>query len=145
MEYSHKKQRELVGGLIIAAFPTAYVAISVVAMIMFALFPLDGMASADAVWGWRIPFLIEAVLAAFLAHYYSRKVSESELWEIRTSTSAKKLAAARLFSGSNGRSLVQVLMMMTGFWITQNIITIYMPSTCCRRPSICRSSNRPRC
>jgi MFS family permease len=128
MEYSRKSERGFVGGLIIAAFPAAYVAISVIAMIMFAVFPLDGMASVYAVWGWRIPFLIGAVLAGFLAHYYWRKVSESELWEVRTSAGAKKPAAARLFSGSNGRSLIQVLIMMTGFWTTQNIITIYMPS-----------------
>ena len=53
-------------------------------MIMFALFPLDGMASAYAVGGWRIPFLIGAVLVGFLAYYYWRKVSESELWEGRS-------------------------------------------------------------
>ncbi len=85
-------------------------------MTMFALFPLGGMASSYAVWGWRIPFLVGAVLAGFLAHYYWRKVSESEVWEVRTSARVEKPATARLFSGSNGRSLIQVLIMMTGFW-----------------------------
>jgi MFS family permease len=129
MEYSHKSQRGFVGGLIIAAFPAAYVSISVVAMIMFALFPLDGMASPYAMWGWRIPFIIGAVLAGFLADYYWRKVSESELWQVKTKDGAAKAPAARLLGRSNLRSLIQVLIMMTGFWTTQNIITIYMPST----------------
>jgi MFS family permease len=129
MEYSHKSQRGFVGGLIIAAFPAAYVAISVVAMIMFALFPLEGMDSPYAVWGWRIPFLIGAALAGFLADYYWRKVSESELWRVKTKEGAEKAPAGRLFRGANVQSLIQVLIMMTGFWTTQNIITIYMPST----------------
>jgi MFS family permease len=128
MEYAHKSQRGFVGGLIIAAFPAAYVAISVVAMITFAAFPLSGMDSSYANWGWRIPFLIGAALAGFLADYYWRKVSESELWEVKTKDGANKAPAARLFAGSNARNLVQVLIMMTGFWTTQNIITIYMPS-----------------
>jgi MFS family permease len=129
MEYAHKSQRGFVGGLIIAAFPAAYVAISVVAMITFAAFPLSGMDSPYAMWGWRIPFLIGAAFAGFLADYYWRKVSESELWQVKTREGAEKPPAARLFSGSNARSLIQVLIMMTGFWTTQNIITIYMPST----------------
>jgi MFS family permease len=128
MEYSHKSQRGLVGGLIIAAFPAAYVVISVVAMVMFMIFPLDGLSSPYAIWGWRIPFLIGAALAGFLAYYYWRKVSESELWQIETKEGAEKAPAARLFGGSNARNLIQVLIMMTGFWTTQNIITIYMPS-----------------
>ena len=128
MEYSRKDQRGLVGGLIIAAFPAAYVAISLVAMIMFTFVPLDGMDSPYAMWGWRIPFVIGAALAGFLAYYYWRKVSESELWQVKTKEGTEKPAAARLFRGSNVRKLAQVLIMMTGFWTTQNIITIYMPS-----------------
>jgi MFS family permease len=129
MEYSRKDQRGLVGGLIIAAFPAAYVAISVVAMIMFALVPLEGMDSPYAVWGWRIPFFLGAALAAYLAYYYWRKVSESEVWEVKTKAGAEKPAAVGLFKGSNVRKLAQVLIMMSGFWTTQNIITLYMPST----------------
>jgi MFS family permease len=129
MEYSRKDQRGFVGGLIIAAFPAAYVAISVVAMIMFALVPFEGMDSPYAVWGWRIPFFLGAALAAFLAYYYWRKVSESEVWQVKTKAGAVKPPAVGLFKGSNVRKLAQVLIMMSGFWTTQNIITLYMPST----------------
>lgn len=128
MEYSRKSERGFVGGLIIAAFPAAYVAISVVAMIMFAFAPLNGMESPYALWGWRIPFLIGAALAGYLAFHYWRKVSESELWETKTHLGAAKPPAARLFADANIRSLVQVVIMMTGFWTTQNLITIYLPS-----------------
>ncbi|OZI23279.1 MFS transporter [Bordetella genomosp. 9] len=141
IEYSRKSQRGFVGGLILAGFPAAYVCINLVAMLMFALFPLDGPQSPYAQVGWRIPFLIGAVLAGVLAWYYIHKVAESEIWQ----TEAKKGAAARnpakaaerardklplmdLVSGRSGRNLLQVLLLMTGFWLTQNLITIYMPT-----------------
>jgi len=37
-------------------------------------------------------------------------------------------AGPGLLRGSNGRSLAQVLLMMTGFGLTQNIITLYLPT-----------------
>ena len=63
IEYSKKEQRGFTGGLILSAFPAAYVAITLVAMLMFAIFPLAGAESAYAQWGWRIPFVIGALLA----------------------------------------------------------------------------------
>lgn len=62
-------------------FPAAYVAINLVAMLMFALIPLDGLYSPYAQWGWRIPFVIGGLLAGFLALYYVFNVTESEVWQ----------------------------------------------------------------
>ncbi|KER70000.1 MFS transporter [Burkholderia cepacia] len=130
MEYSDKSQRGFVGGLIFAAFPAAYLAINVVAMAMFALFPLSGMDSPYARWGWRIPFLLGALLAGFLVLYYVRNVSESQVWTKETAPVAeKKLPFFSLIAGDSGRNLLQVLVMMTGFWLTQNIMTIYLPTS----------------
>jgi hypothetical protein len=41
----------------------------------------------------------------------------------------EKTPLTDLISGSSGRNLLQVLVMMTGFWLTQNIITIFIPTT----------------
>jgi MFS family permease len=129
IEYSKKPQRGFVGGLIIAGFPAAYVTINLVAMVMFALFPLNGVNSPYAQWGWRIPFVIGALLAGVLALYYVYKVSESEIWESETGEKKpEKLPLTDLLRGKSGRNLLQVLLMMSGFWLTQNIITIYMPT-----------------
>jgi Na+/melibiose symporter-like transporter len=119
-----------VGGLIIAGFPLAYVTINLVAMAMFVLFPLAGAHSLYVQWGWRIPFVIGAALAGALAMYYVHKVSESEIWESEANTGEPKakLPFTDLLSGKSGRNLLQVLLMMTGFWLTQNIITIFMPT-----------------
>ncbi|WP_114812120.1 MFS transporter [Paraburkholderia kururiensis] len=131
IEYSKKAQRGFVGGFIIAGFPAAYVTINLVAMVMFVLFPLNGMNSLYAQWGWRIPFVIGAVLAGILALYYVHKVAESEIWKSEAGdrpSQAEKLPLTDLLRGSSGRNLLQVLLMMTGFWLTQNIITIFLPT-----------------
>jgi MFS family permease len=129
IEYSKKEQRGFVGGFIIAGFPAAYVTINIVAMVMFALFPLHGLDSPYAQWGWRFPFVIGAVLAGCLAFYYIFHVAESEIWEVEIGERRQKLPFSDLLRGKSGRSLLQVLIMMTGFWLTQNIITIFTPTT----------------
>jgi MFS family permease len=95
-------------------------------MAAFALFPLAGPASPYAVWGWRIPFVLGALLAGVLVLYYVHSVSESEIWE----ASEKKAAPLKnLFSGPSGRSFLQVFAMMSGFWLTQNMVTLFLPTT----------------
>ena len=129
IEYSKKDQRGFTGGLILSAFPAAYIAITLVAMLMFAIFPLAGEDSAYAQWGWRIPFVIGALLAGVLVLYYVFMVSESEIWETEVERKREKTPLSDLISGPSGRNLLQVLVMMTGFWLTQNIITIFIPTT----------------
>jgi MFS family permease len=129
IEYSKKHQRGFVGGFIIAGFPAAYVTINLVAMLMFALFPLHGLDSPYAQWGWRVPFVIGAVLAGCLALYYIFKVAESEIWKVESGQRREKVPFTDLLRGKSGRNLLQVLIMMTGFWLTQNIITIFVPTT----------------
>ncbi|MBW4025315.1 MAG: MHS family MFS transporter [Proteobacteria bacterium] len=129
IEYAEKSQRGFVGGLILAAFPLAYVVINLVAMAMFAIFPLHGANSPYVTWGWRIPFVIGAALAGLLAFYYAYRVPESEIWANETDSGRRKLPLSDLLTGSSGRSLLQVLVMMTGFWLTQNMITIFIPTT----------------
>jgi MFS family permease len=129
MEYSKKHLRGLVGGFIIAGFPAAYVAINLVAMAVFAVVPLQGLDSPYAQWGWRIPFVVGAALAGVLACYYVFQVSESEIWRAETNAGQNKRPVSELWRGNGGRSLLQVLILMTGLWTTQNIITIFLPSS----------------
>lgn len=130
IEYSRKDQRGFVGGLILAGFPAAYVVINLITLLMFFLFPLNGPGSPYTIWGWRIPFIAGAVLAGGLALYYKHKVAESEVWKQKEGEIEReeKLPLSSLLSGKSGRNLLQVLILMTGFWLTQNIITIFLPT-----------------
>jgi MFS family permease len=129
LEYSLKEQRGLVGGLMQAAFPVAYVTINLLAMGLYFLFPLHGGGSPYAEWGWRIPFLIGAALAAGMALYYATQVSESEIWEKKVKGVKTSTPLARLMTGPNIAKLGQVILMMTGFYTTQNINAIFMATT----------------
>ncbi len=128
IEYSQKQRRGFVGGFIIAAFCASYLSINLVALLMFAWIPLDGVHSPYAQWGWRIPFVIGAALAFGLARYYLRSVAESELWQNETAAKRDRAPLSSVIRGRGARDLLQVLLMMTGFWLTQNIITLYLPT-----------------
>jgi MFS family permease len=129
IEYAKKESRGFVGALVLVGFPAAYVVINLVAMLMFALFPLNGMDSPYAEYGWRIPFVLGALLAFVLALYYVFRVSESEIWVAETAAAKQaKLPLSDLVSGKSSKNLIQVFILMTGFWLTQNVITLFIPS-----------------
>lgn len=136
MEYSTKSRRGLLGGIILAAFPLAYVAITLVGLASFALFPLAGPDSPYAVWGWRVPFVLGALLAFVLAAYYVRSVSESEIWEAAEAAKSEGTsqggAGRPLLAVLRSRTFLQVFGMMTGFWLTQNLVTLFLPTTVLR-------------
>lgn len=128
IEYSKKEKRGLVGGLILAGFPAAYVAINLIAMILFAIFPDTGRGSHYASWGWRVPFVLGALMAGLLALYYIRKVAESTVWQGKSAGKPQNTAVSRLVTGEARRNLIQVLLMMTGFWLTQNVVGLFVPT-----------------
>ncbi|WP_433784377.1 MFS transporter [Actinomycetospora sp. CA-101289] len=136
MEYSTKSRRGLLGGVILAAFPLAYVVITLVGLACFALFPLAGPDSAYAVWGWRVPFVLGALLAFALAVYYVRSVSESEIWQAAEAAKAEGTsqggAGRPLLAVLRSPAFLQVFGMMTGFWLTQNLVTLFLPTTVLR-------------
>ena len=136
MEYSRKSGRGLLGGIILSAFPLAYVVITLLGLASFALFPLAGADSPYAVWGWRIPFVLGALLAFALALYYVRSVSESEIWEAAAAAKAEGTsqggAGRPLLAVLRSSTFLQVFAMMTGFWLTQNLVTLFLPTTVLR-------------
>ena len=48
---------------------------------------------------------------------------------METGPQPEKMPLSHLLHGESGRNLLQVLLMMTGFWLTQNLITIFVPTT----------------
>lgn len=125
MEYAPRTKRGLVGALIQVGYPCAYVAISLVTLLMLSALPAKGLHSPYVQWGWRIPFFVGALLALAFVLYYQFFVPESELWEKSEKTTAPLKA---LFSGENFRNLVQVFVLMTGVWLTLQAVLSTLPS-----------------
>nr|WP_300047081.1 MFS transporter [uncultured Nocardioides sp.] len=133
MESVEKYRRGLVGGAIASAWPVAYIAVSLLTSLLVAVMPVGDASSSYSVWGWRIPFVIGAVLA-FLLFLYLRNTEESPLFQrdsddadagSHVAQPAKKRSPLReLLTGPNRRNLAQVFLLMTGIWFAIQILTV---------------------
>ena len=124
MEYSPKAKRGLYAACIHIGYPAALVSTSLLTALLLKMAPGGDTNSAYAVWGWRIPFIIGAVLAGSLFLYYYLLVPESELWR-----SSKKSTAPlkELSSGTELRRLGQLFVVMSGAWLTLNATVGALP------------------
>lgn len=132
MESVQKHQRGFVGGAIAAAWPVAYVAVSLLTSLLVAIMPVGDSHSTYVVWGWRIPFVIGSALA-FVLFLYLRKTEESPLFKEAQAVPATSGAPAttrrrsplvELLAGPHRRNLAQVFVMMTGIWFAIQILTV---------------------
>ncbi len=125
MEYCPQEKRGLYGALIMTGFPLAFVTISLITFLMLSLVPAGGLDSPYVQWGWRIPFLFGALLAfAFVAYFYFF-VDESELFEASGGSDESPLKT--LFSGQDLKNFIQVFVLMSGFWLTLNMVSAVLP------------------
>jgi len=128
MESAAKSRRGIVGGFIASAWPVAYVAVSLLTALLVAIFPSGSSTSPYATWGWRIPFVVGAVMA-FVLFAYARKTAESAAWVANKAKEEQQPARSRsplreLFRGDNLRSLGQVYLLMTGIWFAIQMLTV---------------------
>jgi MFS family permease len=124
MESAPRAKRGLYGGIIMSGFPVAYVLISLSTLVLLGIAPANGINSAYVQWGWRIPFVLGAILALLFVIFYGKSVAESDVWE---QTKRTKAPLKLLFSGSNLKHLVQVFIMMTGVWLTLYMVSAVLP------------------
>ena len=109
LEMVPKDRRGFVGGLIQGAFPVGFAMTTLVTTIMLSITTKEQYFA----WGWRVPFIIGFVIAmAFLLYY--RTVPESTMWE---STEKSEAPLKAVLSGRHLRTLAQVFIMMSGFWL----------------------------
>src|SRR5919202_307219 len=125
MEYSPREKRGFYSALIMTGYPLAFAAISAITTVLLLLLPAGDINSPYVQWGWRIPFLIGALLAFGLVFYYVRSVSESELFE--EAGGGGESGLKELFRGQNLRNFVQVFVLMTGFWLTLQTASTILP------------------
>ncbi len=119
LEMVPKDRRGFVGGLLQAAYPIGFFFVSVVTLVMLSATSKEQY----FVWGWRIPFIFGAILA-FLFLLYYRSVPESALWMESEKSSAP---LREVLSGPHRRSMVQILIMMLGFWFGSQAAIGVMP------------------
>lgn len=124
MEYSPKKKRGLFGGIINAGFPTGTIIVSVVTLATLNIFPAGDATSSYAVWGWRIPFVVGALISFGLFFYSYFKLPESEVWK-ESKKSENPLKA--LFTKENFPQIGQVFLVMSGVWFVTNAVISSLP------------------
>lgn len=124
MEWSPKHKRGLYASIITSTSPAAYVTIAAITLLILQLLPSADLHSAYVQWGWRIPFVIGALLAALLFRYYLKQVHEPPA----AMTGEKhKLPFVRLVR-RYPRALGQVFILMTGTWLTTNVEAAVTPA-----------------
>ncbi|MEV4320295.1 MFS transporter [Actinocrispum sp. NPDC049592] len=124
MEWSPKHKRGLYASVITSTSPAAYVMIAAITLLVLQVVPSAGLHSAYMQWGWRIPFVIGALLAAVLFRYYLKQVHEPPA---ALTGEKHKLPFVRLLR-RYPRALGQVFVLMTGTWLTTNVEAAVTPA-----------------
>ncbi|MDN3354404.1 MFS transporter [Actinomadura sp. DC4] len=124
MEWSPKHKRGLYASIITSTSPAAYAVIAAITLLMLQLLPSAGLHSSYVQWGWRVPFLVGALLSALLFRYYLKQVHEppAELTGER-----HKLPFVRLVV-RYPKALAQVFVLMTGTWLATNMEAAVTPA-----------------
>jgi len=119
LEMVPKAKRGLVGGVLQGAYPIGFFLVSVVTSILLSLTTPEQY----LLWGWRVAFALGALLAfLFLIYYLS--VPESALW-LESEKSGAPLKD--VISGDHRKSLIQIFIMMLGFWFGAQSLIGVMP------------------
>jgi len=124
MEWSPRHKRGLYASVITSTSPAAYAVIAAITLLLLQVLPSQGLHSAYVQWGWRIPFVIGALLAAVLFRYYLTQVHESPA---ARDGERHKLPLVRLLS-RYPRALAQVFVLMTGTWLATNMEAAVTPA-----------------
>jgi MFS family permease len=124
MEWSPKHRRGPISGLITGQAFFAYAVTALLTLVLLQVIPAGDIDSAYVQWGWRIPFVIGAVLALLLFFFYKRSVSEPPT---QRSASGQRSPLLELVTGPHRKALVQVFLLMTGSWLGANMTTAVLP------------------
>jgi MFS family permease len=125
MEAAPRGRRGWYGGLVGAGFAFSYCAIALVTLVVLQFAPEGGPTSAYSEWGWRLPFVVGALLCAVCFAWYSRTVEESPAWQ-----AAEKVRSPvrEVIFGRSRRQFIQVFIMMSGIWFASNMASGLLPT-----------------
>lgn len=118
MEWTAPRRRGLLSGGIMAMSPLANAFIAGLTLVLVQVLGAEGYAA----WGWRMPFVAGALLAAAMLWYYATGVDDSP---VSTGTPRRTRPLRDILVGPFRRQLWQVFVLMTGLWLfTQMAIPV---------------------
>ncbi|XKH57866.1 MFS transporter [Citricoccus nitrophenolicus] len=128
MEWSAPRRRGLMSGLILSMAPWAQ---ATIAFSVAGLLALIGP-EAYAAWGWRLLFVLGALLSVGMLVYYGRQVTDAPVFH--RSRRAREGAGApsrnaglrQLLAGRWARAFWQVFVLMTGLWLLTNTTVLLL-------------------
>jgi MFS family permease len=127
MESAPKEKRGLYGAVIMTGFPMAFVAMSLLTLLMLQIAPAGDLQSPYVQWGWRIPFFIGGLLSLCFCVYFARNVEESELFQQKEEGKSQESPLRTLMRKGERESFAQVFVLMTGFWLSLNTVSAILP------------------
>ena len=122
MEWSDPRRRGRLSGLVMSMSPWASTTIAALVLLLVSTLPGD----AYVTWGWRVPFVVGAVLAGALCLYYRSVVPDSDAW---LGAAPRRHPLRDVLVGPYRRSLAQVLVLMTGLWLLTQMAVPTMTAT----------------
>ncbi|WP_341940638.1 MFS transporter [Microbacterium sp. LWH10-1.2] len=118
MEWTAPRRRGLLSGGIMAMSPLANAFIAGLTLTLVQVLGPDAYAG----WGWRMPFIAGALLAAAMLWYYVAGVDDAP---ISTTGARRTRPLTAILIGPFRRQLWQVFVLMTGLWLfTQMAIPV---------------------
>lgn len=123
LEHSPRRLRGLVGGLIAAAAPAAFIVISLIQVLALRQLPKADFLS----WGWRLPFFLGVLLGiAYFVHYLRIEEGNKSYWAQRRQE--RRQPVRELFRRGNAKTLVQVFLLTCGYWFAAQMAVSLLPS-----------------
>ena len=124
LEYASRSRRGFIGALIQCSASGGPFVVALLTSLVLLFAPKAGLHSPYVQWGWRIPFVMGAILAALVAWFLRRRVEDSETWK----SAPRSASPVRdMLKGRSGRAFVQVYIIMTGVFFAVNMLGSVMP------------------
>jgi MFS family permease len=124
LEYASKSRRGFIGAVIQCSASGGPFVVALLTSLVLLFAPKAGLHSPYVQWGWRIPFVMGAILAALVAWFLRRRVEDSETWKTAPRTASP---VRDMLRGRSGRAFVQVYVIMTGVFFGVNMLGSVMP------------------
>lgn len=125
MEACPPERRGFYGGFIGSSANLSFIVIAVLGIILMHAMPPQGVGSAYVDWGWRIPFVIGAVMTFLSWRKLLTEVEESEQW---LKSRARQSTVGSIIRRLEVRNIFQGFLLMNGMWLVYLVPAALVPA-----------------